>query len=188
LGVKKKYGISGDYILSVGTNEPRKNIKAVVDAFTLYQKHPLIESRKRPVELVIAGKYGWAGETYQSKAIRMTGYVDHKDLPALYSGALAFVYPSLYEGFGLPALEAMKCATPVIMSDKGSLKEIGDGAGILVSPHDVREISRNLVTLTLNDKVRKEWIQKGLVHSQKFSWDKSIDKVISIYKNLYENK
>lgn len=189
LGVKKKYGIKGDYVLSVGTNEPRKNIKSAIDAFMLFKKNPLIEVRKPSVELVIAGKYGWGSVmSYKPDAVRSLGFVEKKDLPALYSGAMLLVYPSLYEGFGLPVIEAMKCGCPVILSDRGSLGEIGQDAGILVDPYDVREIARNMVTLTLNKKIREEWIEKGIKNTSKFTWEKSTDQIISIYKNLLNEK
>ncbi len=184
VGVEKRYKIRGDYILSVGTQEPRKNLKAAIDAFTLYQQHPLVQIKKPPVELIIIGKYGWGEGAYVPPGVRNIGFIETRELSALYSGSLMLVYTSLYEGFGFPALEAMKCGCPVILSDRGSLAEIGKNAAILVNPHDVREIARQMVTLTVNKKQRDQWREKGLKNAEKYKWESAIDKIISHYKKI----
>lgn len=184
LGIKKKYGIKGDYILSVGTQEPRKNLKAAIDAFTLYRQHPLIQIKKPPVELIIIGKYGWGEGAYFQPGVRNLGFVEKSDLSALYSGSLMLVYTSLYEGLGFPALEAMICGCPVILSDQGSLAEIGHNAAILVNPKDIREIGRFMVTLTINQKERTKWIAKGSKNAEKFTWNRAIEKIVSTYKSI----
>jgi len=176
--VKRKYKINGQYVLSVGTNEPRKNISSVIRAFSQLRElsHPNLE-------LVIAGKFGW-GTTSQpevSTAVNQVGFVDQKDLPALYAGASVFVYPSFYEGFGLPVLEAMTVGTPVVTSNKGSLAETVENAGVVVDPHSVQSITNGLVEAIRNSK---EFQKLGKKQANKFSWKKTAEATLSIYQKL----
>src|SRR5690606_27203201 len=138
--VKQQYNLSNKYILSVGTNEPRKNLERTIEAFKrLHKQFPNLD-------LAIAGKYGWGkGENSSLKSqnpnLKRLGFVEQEDLAALYSGAEVFVYPSLYEGFGLPVLEAMTVGTPVVTSKRGSLAEVAGEAAEIVNPISVRDIS-----------------------------------------------
>ncbi|OGD63312.1 hypothetical protein A2160_02360 [Candidatus Beckwithbacteria bacterium RBG_13_42_9] len=179
--VKQKYGISGDYILSVGTKEPRKNIKALIDACQLLNSENVI--------LVLVGKYGWGEKKLKIKNSKLkiieTGFVGENDLPVLYSGAKVFVYPSLYEGFGLPVLEAMACGCPVITADRSATAEIAGDAAILVNPTQIQAISRSLNELLENDKLRQGLINKGLNRAKQFYWGKTAQKTLEVYRNVF---
>lgn len=182
--IKEKYKIDGDYMLSVGTQEPRKNIEKVIHAFELFLKQPKIISNNKRVELLLVGKIGWGNNTTLPKSIRALGYVEDEDLPAIYSGAKIFVYPSLYEGFGLPILEAMACAVPVITSARGSLQEVADDAAIFVDPDDINDIGAKLTNLYLNIEKQEKMKKLGILQSQKFNWQKTSEQLISLYKKL----
>lgn len=182
--VKQKYGLYDDYILTVGTIEPRKNSKGVIAAFTQFMRHTLIASRKEPIELVIVGKFGWGEKLQSIKYIKALGYVDENDLPSLYSGASMFVYPSFYEGFGFPVLEAMNCGCPVITSNRGSLEEIAQQSALLVDPELTDDIAMKMTQLFIDADLRKELIEKGKKNAQKYKWEKTAEEVLNIYKKL----
>lgn len=167
--VKKKYGLKS-YFLSVGTLEPRKNISRLIQAYLAF---------KTNIQLVIIGKFGW-GETYQNQAgIKFIGFVPDEDLVGLYSGAKAFIYPSLSEGFGLPVLEAMACGCPVITSNTSSLPEVGGNAAIYVNPNNLQEIAEALRSVgKLNLK------QKSLQQAKKFSWEKTARETLTVYQEV----
>ncbi len=185
--VRKKYGLFDDYILTVGTLEPRKNLEKVIKAFEQILRHPLIVSRKLPLELVTVGKTGWQEKLPQTRHIRSLGYIDQKDMPALYSGASLFVYPSLYEGFGLPVLEAMACGVPVVTSERGSLKEIAGDAALMVDPEETEDIAVKMIRIFMDEKLKSELIQRGLENAVGFTWKKTAEKVLSHYKKLVRN-
>lgn len=182
--IRHKYQIPGEYILMVGTLEPRKNLELVIRAFERFLNHSLISSRKKPIELVVVGKYGWGEKPASDQKIKFLGYVDKKELPSLYSGAKVFIYPSLYEGFGLPVLEAMACGCPVISSNQGSLKEIVNQAALLVDTQTEEDITSKLTQIFIDEELRKILIEKGLENVRKFDWDKSAKKIISLYNKL----
>lgn len=182
--VKQKYGLYDEYILAVGTIEPRKNLKGVAAAFERFLKHPLISSRKKPLELVIAGKFGWGEKLTANNYIKILGYVDGEDLPGLYSGAAMFLYPSFYEGFGFPVLEAMACGCPVITSDRGSLEEISADCALLADPDAPEDIAMKMTQLYVDRKLRADLVEKGKKNAQKYSWEKTAGKVIGIYEKL----
>lgn len=186
--VKQKYGIpSGKYILSVNTLEPRKNTKRVIEAFNKL----LNQERTEDLYLVLVGANGWlntdiikAIELSNSgeKRVIVTGYAADEDLAALYSGALAFLYPSIYEGFGLPPLEAMQCGIPVITSNTSSLPEVVGDAGIMIDPTDVDLICQNMLKLYRDPELRKTLSEKSIVQAKKFSWENCIKKTLDAYK------
>ena len=144
--VRHIYGIDGEYILSVGSIQPRKNLARLVKAYASLRGS---NSADKLPKLVLVGKCAWLydetlralEETGVKEAVVLTGYVPQTDLPALYSGALCFVYPSYFEGFGLPPLEAMKCGAPVIVGNKTSLPEVVGDAALTVDPFDVEAIA-----------------------------------------------
>ncbi|MBM2821195.1 MAG: group 1 glycosyl transferase [Candidatus Berkelbacteria bacterium] len=188
--VKKKYGTGKNYILDVGTLEPRKNLPFLVRAYALAVREGINE------KLVITGKKGWYYEdlfklvdklSLQDKVI-FTGYVEEKDLPALYSGARAFVFPSIYEGFGLPPLEAMACGVPVISSNTSSLSEVVDNAGILLQPKDERLWAAKIVKILRDPKLALTLSALALRQSKKFSWEESARKTINVYKEVLKRQ
>jgi glycosyltransferase involved in cell wall biosynthesis len=186
--IRKKYQIPDvPYILSLSTLEPRKNIEHTIRCFA-----ELIQQEKiQDLCLVLVGTKGWNYDTIFSeitnnptlkKRIIVTGYVADEDLAALYSGAMAFVYPSFYEGFGLPPLEAMQCGVPVITSNTSSLPEVVGDAGIMLAPKDVDGLCQSLQKLYYDSSLRKSMSEKSLAQAQKFSWERCTQETIAAYK------
>ena len=174
---KKKYKLEKPYILSVGTKEPRKNIKRLIEAF--------VSLGRSDIELVLVGKRGWGEEVEVGKAkVKELGFVEDKDLPALYSGAILFAYPSLYEGFGFPVLEAMACGCPVITSNISSLPEVVGQTALLVYPKETKEIANAINTLLNDDKLRQKLVKNGLEQAKKFSWEKTANQMIKTYQDI----
>jgi glycosyltransferase involved in cell wall biosynthesis len=173
--VRKKLGIpKGRYILALSSLEPRKNLERLLVAWA-----GLLSRVPKDLWLVVAGAKGKAlvfkGVSFEilPSRVYLTGYVPDEYLPALYSGADAFVYPSLYEGFGLPPLEAMACGIPVITSNTTSLPEVVGDAGLLVDPLSVDDIAFAIQRVIENDALHTKLRQKGLERSKLFSWDKT---------------
>ncbi len=173
---RQKYKIPGDYILSVATREPRKNLKSTIEAF--------LKLKPKNLKLVLVGKYGWGKDIHSQKNILKIGFVPKEDLPLLYSGAKVFVYPSLYEGFGLPVLESLSCGCPVVTSNLSSLPEITSKAAILVNPQNTKEISKAIYTILYNTKLAAEFTEKGLKQAKKFSWKKTATETLKAYEEL----
>ena len=182
--ISQKYKTGPKYLLHVGTLEPRKHLEFLVRAFSLACREKIMEN------LVITGKKGWyydglfklVTKLNLEKRVIFTGYVEEKDLPALYSGATAFLFPSLYEGFGLPPLEAMACGTPVISSSTSSLPEVVGSAGILLPPRDERLWAKNILKV-IKDKGLAETLKKlGPRQAAKFTWENTARQTIEAYK------
>ncbi len=181
--VKEKYGIDFPYILYVGTLEPRKNIITLLKAFSEMLKE------RTDVKLVIVGAKGWkysgifkfVNDYHLNNYIIFTDYVEHSDLPAIYSGAKVFVYPSLYEGFGIPPLEAMSCGCPVITSNVSSLPEVVDSAGILVDPLNYHELKDSILEVINDENLGKSLRTKGLSRAEFFSWKKCAQLTKEVY-------
>lgn len=169
--VRRKYGLPGRFILYLGTLEPRKNVEGLIRAFDICGND---------TDLVIAGGKGWmydrifkAAERSPKKGrIRFIGYVEEWDKPALYSAARAFVYPSFYEGFGMPALESMACGTPVIASHASSLGEVVGDAGLLVNPANPEEIAYAIDQILTDEALYEKLRARGIEKSADFSWER----------------
>jgi glycosyltransferase involved in cell wall biosynthesis len=168
--LKKKYKISGKYILGIGINI-RKNTENVIKAFDLARAG-------QDLKLVLVGfpKYSNIKET---RNVRIAGHVPFRELPALYSGAEALVYPSFYEGYGLPILESFACGTPVVTSNVSSMPEVAGDAAVLVDPYDVNSIAEG-ITKALNGP--KGLIEKGFTRVKQFSWEKTARMTLDVYK------
>jgi len=172
--VKTKYHLPDKFVLSVGTQEPRKNMARLIEA-----------TSKLNIPLVLIGKYGWGDPNIpglkgdHKPGMYALGYVPDSDLPALYCAAAVFAYPSLYEGFGFPVLEAMACGTPVVTSNLSSLPEVAGDAGVLVDPIDVSSISSG-INFALNN--RMSLIKKGIQQAQKFTWERAAKQVLEVYE------
>ena len=186
--VRAKHGIpEGPYLLSVCTFEPRKNLRHVIRSFVeLLRAHPELND----VALVLTGGQGWmfepilaelAGSTLPSGRVIITGYVPDADLAPLYSGALAFLYLSRYEGFGLPPLEAMQCGTPVIVSNTSSLPEVVGGAGILLSPDDQDGLCQAILDLYSHPSQRAHLAEKSIQQARQFGWEKNVRQTVEVY-------
>jgi glycosyltransferase involved in cell wall biosynthesis len=175
------------YFLSLCTLEPRKNVDRVIRCFARLLKEKQIQD----VNLVLVGVKGWHfdkifNEIESNKDIRshiiITGFVEDKDLAALYSASLGFVYPSIYEGFGLPPLEAMQCGVPVVTSNTSSLPEVVGDAGIMVTPTDEDALCQAMLNVYQSESLRKEMSAKSLHQAARFSWEKCIQDTINGYK------
>jgi glycosyltransferase involved in cell wall biosynthesis len=184
--VRKKYRVSHEYILFTGTLEPRKNILGILEAYSL-----LPTTLQKKYQLVLAGGKGWLDGSIQKKLeeltmldIILTGYVPDEDLPALYSGALLFVYPSFYEGFGMPPLEAMACGVPVITSNNSSLPEVVGDAGIMIDADDTDALVDSMKRVLTDNELAKKMRKAGLIQAKKFSWNTSATKMKEIINSI----
>lgn len=194
LTVKIKYTIPSTacYFLSLSTLEPRKNIDSIIRCFAKLVQQEHISD----LYLVLVGTKGWDyGKIFDEISIYpflkerviITGYVADEDLAALYSGALAFVYPSFYEGFGLPPLEAMQCGVPVITSNTSSLPEVVGDAGIMVSPTDTDALCQSMLKVYDNPSLRAAMSLKSLKRAKQFSWEKCTQATINVYKSALDS-
>jgi len=174
--VKKKYHLPDTYFFYLGTIEPRKNILGMLEAFSSLKKNePALED----VELIIAGAHGWKYEDIRQAIettdnVRYIGYVPNADKRALFACARACVYPSLYEGFGLPVLEAMAAGTPVITSNRSSLPEVAADAAYLVNPYNTEEITAAMKALAMNDALHAWYRARVKERAALFTWEKSM--------------
>jgi glycosyltransferase involved in cell wall biosynthesis len=183
--VRARYNLPEHFILYVGTIEPRKNLTALLEAF-----HHLLATHD--LRLVIVGKKGWLYEGFFRRLrelglgdrVIFTGYVPDEDLPAIYSAADLFVFPSLYEGFGLPVLEAMACGTPVICSNTSSLPEVAGDAAFLVDPTDVCSLAGAMEQALTDEHLRSELMAKGLERARWFTWEKAAAKTLEVYRGV----
>jgi glycosyltransferase involved in cell wall biosynthesis len=186
-GLLRRLGIEGDFILFVGTIEPRKNLRRLVEAFDQMLRHTSLSPK-----LVIAGGQGWMMDDFVSfirekgvaDRVCLTGYLQDEELCGLYSACTAFIYPSLYEGFGLPPLEAMACGAPVITSRTPALMETVGNAARLVDPKDVDEIARAMTEFLSDKKVREHYAELGNVHIKKFSWKQTALQTLEVYREV----
>jgi glycosyltransferase involved in cell wall biosynthesis len=184
--VRARYGLGKPYVLAVGTVQPRKNYELLVRAF-----RPIAE--RHPHSLVIVGGKGWLEEGLLAEIerqglrerVQMAGFVDDADLPAVYSAADILAFPSLYEGFGLPLLEAMACGTPVISSDASSLPEVAsNGSAILLSPNDEAAWTAAMVRLLEDENARQQLSAAGLAQSAQFSWRGAARELAALYESI----
>lgn len=185
--VRRKYSIPDRYILYVGTIQPRKNIDTLVKAYS-----KLVKTKGVTHKLVITGRKGWLYgplfELIKSEGLEQnvifTGFVPDEELPYIYSGAELFVYLSLFEGFGIPPLEAMACGVPVICSNTTSLPEVVGDAGILKAPLDQDGIEKSIFTVLENDSLRAEMRLNGLAQAKKFSWERTAKETLKVYQGM----
>jgi len=181
--VRAKYNLPERYLIFIGTLQPRKNIARLVQAFARWQ----MESDHKEVALALGGKPGWLYDPVWVDDVAnvcVLGYVDDADIAALYSGALGLVLPSLYEGFGFPVLEAMRCEIPVLCSNTSSLLELGGDAAILVDPLDVDSIAEGIRKLVEDDALRTDLIARGKIQQAKFTWQSAAQAVISVFEEI----
>ncbi len=185
--VRNVYAIRGGYILAVGSIQPRKNLARLIRAYSDLRR---ARGGSKLPQLVIVGKQAWLyGETLRAieeegarDGTTLTGYVSESDLPALYSGALCFVYPSFFEGFGLPPLEAMRCGTPVVTGNLTSLPEVVGNAGLLVDPFDTGAIRDAIARLIDDAALRAELSARGLQRALAFDWRDTARMTLQVYR------
>ncbi|MGQ0603952.1 MAG: glycosyltransferase family 4 protein, partial [Anaerolineales bacterium] len=184
--VRRQYKLPARFILYVGTIEPRKNLNTLLEAYAVLR-------RSLPdVGLVIAGGKGWLYDDFFARLralslephVTLTGYVPEADLPALINCAEVFAYPSVFEGFGLPPLEAMACGVPVIASNASSLPDVVGEAGLLLAPKDVRAWVEALSGVLVNPALRDDLRARGLRRAQSFTWQAAAQKTLAVYQSL----
>lgn len=177
--LRRKYHLTeAPYILSVGVLQPRKNVARLIAAFRQIKRaHP-----DWPHQLVIVGKAGWGDDLKQSDPdIRFTGYVEDAELPALYAGAELFAYPSLYEGFGLPIIEAMAAGAPVLTSNRASMPEVAGDAAVKIDPYETASIREGLELMLRDAELRDELRERGKVWAERFTVEAQASGVLEAY-------
>lgn len=181
--VRQKYNISeAPYVLSVGVQHPRKNVGRLIRAFDqLKRTHPAW-----PHQLVIAGKAGWGtnSQLTTNNSKLAIGYVPDEELPALYAGAACFAYPSLYEGFGLPIIEAMNCGTPVLTSDRGAMREVAGGAAQEANPYDVHALTDALERVLSDKSYAAQLRERGKKRAAQFSVEQLAGQTLNVYEDI----
>lgn len=181
----------GEYSLCVASIEPRKNIDRLVGA---YANLPVSLQRKYP--LVLVGDYGWNSEDIhrliadceQRGWLKYLKHVSDSYLPLLYSGCRAFVYPSLYEGFGLPLLEAMACGVPVLTSDCSCMPEVAGDAGMLVDPYDILSVAKGIERILTDDSWRMSAVERGFARAGSMTWDNTVRNTLAVYRKVWDEK
>lgn len=188
--VLEKYEISGfDYLLSVSTIEPRKNFERIINVFSEMIKNEKYSN----LHLVCAGGAGWKNEKIYELVrrnnledrVKFIGFVDERDLPSIYNGARLFLYPSLYEGFGLPVLEAMSSKVPVITSNTSSLPEVAGDAAVMVNPYNEKDIYNAVENVLNNENLRKQLITEGTQRANLFTWENTAQKTLEVYYKVF---
>jgi glycosyltransferase involved in cell wall biosynthesis len=190
--IAQKYGASEDYLCAVGTVEPRKNLVKLVEAVgILRQRH------RCQAQLLIAGAKGWKRSPLYSKLaqsgftandVKFLGYVSEEDLPCLYAGASVFVFPSLYEGFGFPLLEAMACGAPVVASNASSIPELVGEAGLLVDPRDANSLADAIFRVRSSPSVREQLIRNGVARAARFKWENTARAMLAALTNINDSQ
>ena len=183
---RSRYHLPDNYLLHVGTIEPRKNLDRLLDALHRHR------AGGEDAQLVIVGSKGWLYQSFFRRleelalgdAVALPGYVPDADLPAVYSGARLAVMPSLYEGFGLPVLEAMACGTPVVCSHTSSLPEVGGNAARYFDPADVAAMAGAIQTVWNDEALRETMRQDGLARAAQFSWARAADETLAVYERV----
>ena len=183
---RARYRLPARYVLYVGTIEPRKNLIRLLSAFEQLYAAGLSDA------LVIVGKRGWLyadfftalAQSPACQAVLFPGYVPDEDLPALYTGSQALAFPSLFEGFGLPVIEAMACNAPVVCADRGSLPEIAGEAALLINPEDVDALAGALRRVIEDQALAADLRLRGLAQSGRFSWDRTVSETLAVYQRL----
>jgi glycosyltransferase involved in cell wall biosynthesis len=177
------------FILAIGVLEPRKNLNRLMDAFALLKQRGQVPPR---LKLVLAGGKGWLfdgifehyGDSVVRHDIVLPGFVPDELLPAMYSAASVFAFPSLYEGFGLPLLEAMACGTPVVASRASCLPEVAEGASILIDPTDVEDLANALERALVDDRLRADLIERGTQRAAQYTWRRAAERLLDVYQQV----
>jgi len=181
--IQKKYQLPDTYLLYLGTLEPRKNIDGMLDA---YQHSAYLRTK---IPFIFAGAPGYKGDSYikqiaHTHGARYIGYIDEREKQALYTHARAFIYPSMYEGFGFPVLEALACGTPVVASNRTSLSDVGSVGAILVNPLNIYQLQKAMETLVTDDTQHALLSREGKTHAARYAWDTAASKFLNIIEHI----
>ena len=191
-GVRQRYGLPQNFVLGLGTLQPRKNFAGLVSAFgQLFSRRGEVPGLAE-VRLVIAGGSGWLSEDIEQamardglqERVQLVGFVDDQDLPALYSLARVFAFPSWYEGFGVPVLEAMACGTPVVTADNSSLPEVVGRAGLMVDAADTDALALALFRLLTEEDLRQKLIAASRAQAKRFTWQAAAGELLRLYEHV----
>jgi glycosyltransferase involved in cell wall biosynthesis len=182
---RQQKGLPERFVLYVGTLEPRKNLTTLLEAYVTV-------AREQNVPLIVGGGKGWLyGPIFAQlerlglrEQVRFVGYIEEEELPLWYAAATAFAFPSIYEGFGMPPLEAMACGTPVVAAKSASLPEVVGDAGLLVEPHDSTALADAIVRLLAEPELRSELRERGLRRSQTFTWQEAAERTLEVYQRV----
>lgn len=177
--VRAQYGISERYLFFLGTLQPRKNIERLVKAYARW----CVRFNVSDVQLVLSGNVGWLYQeawTADIAGVHLTGYVADEDIATLYSGAIAFLFPSLYEGFGFPVLEAMRCGIPVVCANTSSLPELVEDAALLVDPLNVDAMALAIQRVVVDEALRQDLINKGYHQAAQFTWQHTAERTLAV--------
>jgi glycosyltransferase involved in cell wall biosynthesis len=185
--IKNQYDISGDFIIYVGGFSPRKNIIGLIEAFSMLRK-----KYKKDIKLVIVGKQGKSYSIYKKRTqslgiednVLFPGFIPIEHMPALYNASKLLVYPSFYEGFGLPPVEAMACGVPVITSNVTSIPEVLGTSAVFINPHDADELCEAMLNVLSNDILRDKLIMSGLVRSSELSWHNTAKETLLAFSKI----
>jgi glycosyltransferase involved in cell wall biosynthesis len=188
--VKKRYSIEGPFIFALGALDPRKNTMGILHSFAYLKQQTTL-----PIRLVVAGLTPEAKNKFHALILDMNldgqvvllGFIPEYELVALYNGAVVFVYPSLYEGFGMPVLEAMACGTPVVTSSAGSIPEVAGKAALFVDPKNPEEIANAILQIVSDASLRERMIEQGVEQAKRFSWEKTAQQMLEIYRETVES-
>jgi len=185
--LRQKYNLPTRYVLALASRTPHKNVRRMLEAWSIIASKPALNN----VGLAVAGGLTRTLRADPALAQLVTqprvydlGYVPDRDLPLLYSGAATLVYPSLYEGFGLPPLEAMACGTPVVVSNAASLPEVVGDAGVCVNPYDVEDIAQGIYRVLTDEGLRRELRKKGLARARLFTWEKAARETLAVFEEV----
>jgi glycosyltransferase involved in cell wall biosynthesis len=191
--VCRKYDLPETFVLWLAGFDVRKNVQALLHAYTwvfsaLGDDYPLVMAGGLPARdtPLFPDPRRIAAELGVSPAVRFPGWVDETDKPALYSAATVFAFPSYYEGFGLPILEAMACGTPVVTSNAASLPELAGAAAFQIDPHDPRRLGAAIIALCVQENLHAEMCAKGLAQAAQFTWEKTASETLAAYRNVLE--
>lgn len=194
--IKEKYRLPEKFIFTVGVMEPKKNTEGLIRAYAELKRNRQVYANLQDYKLVIGGsrKYGWKNSRIfrliQSlnlwDNILFTDFIKYEDLPVIYNLAKLFVFPSFYEGFGLPVIEAMACGTPVITSNISSLPEIAGDAAVLVNPYDTAEIANKIQDILNDVSKRRKMIDQGLINAKRFSWEFASEQILKLFDEVFE--
>jgi glycosyltransferase involved in cell wall biosynthesis len=187
--IRRRFGIERDFLLAVGSLQPRKNLVRLIRAYARLRA----EHDDFTHQLAIVGRKLWLTDEIfaevkrqqWAKDVILTDYVADEDLPRLYRAATAFVYPSLFEGFGLPPVEAMACGTPVVTSNTSSLPEVTGEAALLIDPHSEEDLTRALLSIVRDDALRAKLRAAGIEQAKKFTWREAAEKTLRLYRESY---
>jgi len=189
--VKAKYSISKKFILHVGSMNPRKNIPRLIEAYGKLPMQLLKEYR-----LVLVGEKGWRSNEILAKieqlglknSVIFTGLVEDDDLPLLMNEASLLAFPSLYEGFGIPPLEAMACGVPVVASNASSIPEVVGDAALLFDPYNVEEMTALICEVLTDEELRDDLVKRGFEHMKHFSWEKAAQETLAVYNEIFSGR